>query len=237
MQYNEFVDAIAGASAAFADVVSSAPRETAVPTCPGWTMLDLTRHLGEIHRWACSQLTRTMDDGSRAERGDVILEWFQDGASCLVSCLRERDGSEPCSSIYPPDVTATWARRQALETALHLWDATNSLGSPGEIPAALAAVGVREVLEDLYPRQVRLGRTPPLFDSVEIRLTDVRLDGRAPLILGPGVVEKNAGAVIELRAEDALLALWKRRGLDPAAVLRTGSEHVLKNVLSSSLVP
>ena len=45
---------------------------------------------------------------------------------------------------------------------MHLWDAEHALGLAQPIEPDLAWDGVAEVVDILYPRQVRLGRTTPL---------------------------------------------------------------------------
>src|SRR5207247_5173243 len=32
------------------------PLDTPVPTCPQWTMRDLVRHVGDVHRWAAAHV-------------------------------------------------------------------------------------------------------------------------------------------------------------------------------------
>jgi hypothetical protein len=34
------------------ETVTSAAPETPIPTCPGWNMRQLLRHVGRAHRWA-----------------------------------------------------------------------------------------------------------------------------------------------------------------------------------------
>ncbi|BDZ50760.1 hypothetical protein GCM10025867_30010 [Frondihabitans sucicola] len=113
----------------------------------------------------------------------------------------------------------------------------NAIGAPVRIPAPLAALGVREVLNDLYPRQVRLGRMAPLRCSLEIGLLDDHGGREETLLLGPAQARGDSAAAIELPAMEALLLLWKRRTIDDVATRRSGSERALQNVLSSALVP
>lgn len=46
------IDALREEGNRLADTADGLPPEAAVPTCPGWTVRDLLRHLGGIHRWA-----------------------------------------------------------------------------------------------------------------------------------------------------------------------------------------
>lgn len=165
-----------------------------------------------------------------------LLSWFEAGAEALVTELSRRHGDEPCSTLYPPGVTAVWAKRQALETAIHLWDATSATGRPAAIPVALAVDGVAEVVEGLYPRQVRLGRIQPLDVLVEVRVPDASGTQRI-FRLGLGDASGGVNARVDLGAEDALLLLWKRRTLDDVDARVSGSEATLRSVLGAALVP
>ena len=79
-------------------LVESARRagsDAAVPSCPEWTVADLLRHVGEVHRWATSIVaTRAHDEGdSLASLGDVppdgrLADWVADGCRTLVETLR-----------------------------------------------------------------------------------------------------------------------------------------------------
>jgi uncharacterized protein (TIGR03083 family) len=52
MKHEEYADAVGREIAAFADLVRGADLAQPVPTCPGWTLADLVRHTGRVHRWA-----------------------------------------------------------------------------------------------------------------------------------------------------------------------------------------
>jgi uncharacterized protein (TIGR03083 family) len=238
MEYAEYVESVSASSRAFAEVLAAAPLDTTIGSCPGWTLADLTRHLGGVHRWARSKLAGVSDPGDEpapADRTDLIA-WFEDGADALVTELRAHPADEPCWTLYPPPVAATWVRRQALETAIHLWDASDSIGRDVEIPVPLAVSGIAEVVEDLYPRQVRLGRMRPLRSSVEIRVRG--LGGEwVSFALGTADGEGAVRASIELAASDALLLLWKRRTLDEIEVRVSGAGSEVRSVLGAALVP
>ncbi len=238
MEYVDFIDSIERASARFAQVLVTTPLATPVPACPGWNLGDLARHLGGVHRWARSQIVGVSepDAESPADDADALTVWFSGGAESLTRELRRREPTEACSTVYPPAVVATWARRQALETALHLWDATDAIGRPVLVVGDLAVSGVVEVVEDLYPRQVRLGRTRPLDGRLDIHLTDRDRVAR-PIRLGSSDADDSSSARIEILAADALLLLWGRRTLDEVPARVSGSERVLREVLAAALVP
>ncbi|WP_350271550.1 maleylpyruvate isomerase N-terminal domain-containing protein [Frondihabitans sucicola] len=92
-----------------------------MPTCPGWTITDLTRHLGQVHRWAHAQLTGTPDDGTSPGDEELLVTWFDEGASRLLEALRQRDATDPCATIYP-------RCRGDLGAATSVGDRSSSLG-------------------------------------------------------------------------------------------------------------
>lgn len=225
-RYDEHRAALSSAADGLERTLMDADLDTTVPTCPGWTLADLGAHVTDIHRWALGELT-----GDRPEplTGTTAVARFREGADELLQALAARDADAPCRAIYPPDTAATWARRQALETSVHLWDAQRALGGAPRLQAALASDGVREVFEDLYPRQVRLGRIEPVPATVVIRFSDA--DGEARV--GGGAPD----AVLTASAHDALLLLWGRVGLDGIDAIIDGDLGAVDEVLTTALVP
>ncbi|MCA1711174.1 MAG: maleylpyruvate isomerase family mycothiol-dependent enzyme [Actinobacteria bacterium] len=200
-----------------------------VGACPGWTLRELVEHLGGVHRWA-TQIVRT---GSRAEQappppGD-LLAWFASGAEELLAVLAATPLDRPTWSLAGPATAGWWLRRQALETLVHRWDAQRAVGEPEPLDPQLAADGLAEVADVLLPRQVRLGRTPPLAQAVRL----VPVDGGDPVLLGPG----EPVAAVSAPAEVLLLLLWHR--VDPAdpRLRFHGDVRTAREVLSGALAP
>lgn len=227
--YADHIDVLADAATRFEDVLRTGDRTAVVPSCPGWTVSDLGEHLAEIHRWALGQLTGTEPDAIVATD---LADRFSAGADELVAALRARSADTPSAAIYPPDSAATWARRQGHETAIHLWDAMTASGDDPGLQAEHAADGVREVVADLYPRQVRLGRVEPLAATVVFACSDA--DGEAVLV---GTDPAAPSVRVTGRAEDLLLLLWGRR--DPAVIdlAVDGDRAALDAALATALVP
>lgn len=229
--YDGHRTALADAADRFEAALRTGDRTVPVPSCPGWTVADLGEHLTDVHRWALGQLVgdkqepRPCADLTRADLADR----FRAGADALIGALRTRTADTACTAIYPPDTAATWARRQAHETAIHLWDAQRALGGDPRLQAELATDGVREVVDDLYPRQVRLGRVEPLTEPVVFAFTDA--PGEAVLGAGEPAV-RVAG-----RAEDVLLVLWGRRTPDSVDLTVDGDRGALHRALARKLVP
>ncbi|WP_083295219.1 HAD-IA family hydrolase [Curtobacterium sp. BH-2-1-1] len=230
--YRAHIDLLAEAVDGFEAVLRTGDHSSVVPSCPGWTLTDLAGHLTDVHRWALGQLTGTEPDDPEAPEPADLADRFRAGADRLVAALRARAADAACSAIYPPDTAGTWARRQLHETTIHLWDAQQAVGGEPRLQADTAADGVREVVGDLYPRQVRLGRVDPLSETVVFRFPDA--DGEAELVGTAG-----AGPEVRVtgRAEDLLLVLWGRRPLDAVAVTIDGDRSALDQALATKLVP
>ena len=52
MDHAAYCDALEDEAKRFVEVVRSVDPATPVPTCPDWTLAELTTHLGSVHRWA-----------------------------------------------------------------------------------------------------------------------------------------------------------------------------------------
>lgn len=121
-----------------------------VPSCPGWTVRDVVRHTGAIHRQK-GQIVRERWLDEQPPLVDPpqsgLLEWFRSGANSLLATLDATDPATPIYSWFPPDQTVGfWYRRMAHETVIHRVDAELAHGVPLPLDAALAADGIDEVL-------------------------------------------------------------------------------------------
>jgi uncharacterized protein (TIGR03083 family) len=136
---------------------------TPVPSCPGWQVRDLLRHIGYVHRWAASYVrdARTEmgedlaeEEVLRAGPGDAdLLEWFRDGQAELVRVLRSAGHGLNCwTFLDAPSPLAFWARRQAHETAIHRVDAESAAGEVTGFAAPFAADGIDELIMGFWAR-------------------------------------------------------------------------------------
>jgi len=207
----------------FSSSLARADLEATVPTCPDWTVRDLTVHLGSVHRWA----TAYVRDGLDVPDADLqttagplpsdadLLGWFGDGVETLASALRDAPDDLSCwTFLEAPSARAFWARRQAHETAIHRVDLEGSVGSVGTFPPAFAADGIDELLFGFLGRP---GRAPKVTAPVTFRLeaedalrtwtvglTTERFD------LGSDVPLDHADAIVRGTASDLYLLMWNR---------------------------
>ncbi len=224
-------------AAAFAEIMRAGDLGREVVACPGWTTQDLAEHLGGVHRWA-AQVIVTGAPGEApvgpSDR-DEISTWFTDGAARLLDLLRTTDPGAPTWTFGPqPQLVSFWSRRQAHETAIHLWDARRAQGEASALDTALAADGVDEVISVIFPRQVRLGRIPPLTHGVRIVLSD---GPKTSYVLAGDGTDLSAAteSTVTGPAERVLLALWGRVDLEGLDV--TGDPALVRATLKTGFTP
>jgi uncharacterized protein (TIGR03083 family) len=123
-----------------------------VPTCPGWTVADLTRHVGEVYL----HKTLAMRDGVEPETFPPPGLADEDPVALLdrtYAGLRAefaaRKPADPAGSWYTPDQTVGfWIRRMAQETVIHRIGAELGAGQPVDpVPDDLAVDGIDELLK------------------------------------------------------------------------------------------
>ncbi|WP_189300972.1 maleylpyruvate isomerase N-terminal domain-containing protein [Streptomyces albospinus] len=128
-----------------------------VPTCPGWTLRELIRHIGGAHRWV-EQIVRTratspvseerVNDVSGAPDEDpaALCAWLTEGAEQLADTLRSAGPDAEVWTVAPGGTPVFWARRMAHETVVHRADATFAT-APGSGPHS--RIGRFTVADDL----------------------------------------------------------------------------------------
>jgi uncharacterized protein (TIGR03083 family) len=238
----DFLGRFEAAASQFAEVVASGDLAAAVPSCPGWTLADLVAHLGEVHQWATHAVVAgnpNAEPSPAPSSRAALVDWYRDAAGTLLSTLRATDPLAPAWTFGPKPRTASfWFRRQAHETAVHLWDAQLSQGLPEPIENLLALDGIDELVTVFFPRQVRLGRTDPLQRTLALATGGsdrwvLAGDGTGPASLDDAPAE----ATISGPAEVLLLLLWGRAGLDDARLTVSGDEAAAQAVLSAAITP
>ncbi|MFG2334464.1 maleylpyruvate isomerase family mycothiol-dependent enzyme [Streptomyces sp. NPDC048604] len=148
-------DAVADLGRRFVAAVRDADPATPVPTCPGWTLADLTRHVGAVHRWA-GHIVGTRS-ATRVLAADLPLDlpeaptaypdWLADSAGACLNVLRNAD---PDTGVWSPggDPHVRYYSRHLLtELLVHLADAELALGGGvGPVEPSDAADGIDHFL-------------------------------------------------------------------------------------------
>lgn len=212
MHPDELLEAIRTEAAALAAVAESAI-DRPVPACPGWDVRQLVNHLGRVHRWVTGMVrARSAEAGAFPPRPEVVdVPWFLEGATELVAALEAAGPDVPMWTMAGGDGTSRfWIRRQAVETAVHRWDAEHAAGAPTPIETELALAGADEAIDVfLAPRNGELG------GSVHLHTTDsghgewiIRDDPDGGLMIGHG--HEKGDVALRATASDLLLWLWGR---------------------------
>jgi uncharacterized protein (TIGR03083 family) len=123
-----------------------------VPTCPDWTVADLTRHVGEVYL----HKVEMMRHGAHPEgwppevfKQEEPVGLLTRGYGELRAEFAARKPSDASKTWYAPDQTVGfWIRRMAQETVIHRIDA--ELGADtaiAPVPDDLAVDGIDELLK------------------------------------------------------------------------------------------
>jgi uncharacterized protein (TIGR03083 family) len=200
-----------------------------VPSCPGWLVADLVRHVAVVYQ----HKVEAMRQGRAPEPWppDAVesaepLALLDDAWGQLSAEFAARSPAAPTYTWYEPDQTVGfWVRRMAQETVIHRIDAELALGSAVQpIPAHLALDGVDEVLvvflayasalwcEDFGDDLARADGRPVLVSTggsgwlVRAGADGVSVESG----VGPGPVP--AAATIRAEPDSMLRWLWGRGG-------------------------
>lgn len=219
----------------FADLLRGADWSTPVPTCPGWTLTQIFRHVGRSPRWAY-EIVRTRAGGYIEPRSvpggkppadrDGAIAWFQEGPRLVVEAV----AADPDVTVWTtigPRPARWWVRRLLHEAVVHRADAALALGVDYQVEPAIAADGISEWLGLVST----LGGTAMLPDgaTLQLKATDDGLGAGGEWTArggperiswehgpGPGDVEVRATAA------DLLLALMRRMPADDPRLAVTG---------------
>jgi uncharacterized protein (TIGR03083 family) len=151
MDASRFLAYLAADCGDLRDAASSVELTAPVPSCPGWTMADLVRHVAQVYLHKAA-IMRT---------GEVPAAWPPPGLAAepplallgraygeLRAEFAQRAPAIGVPTWYDPDQTVGfWIRRMAQETVIHRIDAELAAGLPvTTVPVDLAVDGVDELL-------------------------------------------------------------------------------------------
>jgi uncharacterized protein (TIGR03083 family) len=215
--------------------------DAAVLTCPEWTVRDLVRHMGGVHRWATGYVADRRTEVWNVHLEDVVGTWPEDpalaawlrqGGTTLADALAAAPDDLECWTFLPaPSPRAMWARRQAHETAIHRVDAelaAHAAVSP--FGPAFAADGIDELLTCFVPRRSTKLRAETGATLV-VACTDH--DAAWMLRIGPEGVSTapappgggSGDCSVRGAAADLYLAVWNRSG--PEDLIVAGDKALL----------
>ncbi len=225
----------------FADILGSADPDLPVRSCGDWTLRDLGVHLGGVYSWS-RQIVEGA--GPKADRecpadGQPLSQWFTQMAGSLHRAFADADPQQASWTFDQSRTVSFWIRRQAHESAVHLYDAQGAIGERRPFSPVLAADNVSEVFDVMLPRMLREPAdhlaAPIAFaaaDSRQVWLLRAEAD-RFDVQVGTG---SGAAATVTADVADLALGLWDRIERD-AKWRVEGDNKLAEQFLSNSLTP
>ncbi|MEU8536033.1 maleylpyruvate isomerase family mycothiol-dependent enzyme [Streptomyces parvulus] len=226
MEFTRFLDCLAADYDRLRSAVET-DADAPVPTCPGWTVADLNRHVAEVYL----HKTLAMREGVEADpwppkefADEEPVALLDRGYTALRAEFATRAPEDPAAGWYAADRSVGfWIRRMAQETVVHRIDAELAVGRPvAPVPDDLAVDGVDELLKVFVSFAVAewgeyFGE---ILDASPGRTFLVRAGGTAWRVrTGPGefTVADGAGegpadATLSGPPEAVLRRLWNRTG-------------------------
>ncbi len=185
-------------STAFRAVVAAAPGlDAQVPTCPGWTLFDLVKHLGGGDRFWAAIVGAGPADAPPArpsprapalevpQEREALLAWLDASTQLLLGALRAAGPESGCWTWWPASqspqtgsVRGT-ARHRVQETAVQTLTTPSWPGGAQLLPVELALDGVEEFLFTVCATPSAWPHKPTAFDfhAAEGRSWRLTVDG------------------------------------------------------------
>lgn len=249
LDHASYCDAVAAEIARVASVVADADSETPVSTCGEWTIAGLARHIGGVHRWAGTMVSRLAADPVSPRNVDLDLPadaggmptWLASGAERLVPALRAQDPEATMWAWGADPHVRFWSRRMLHETTVHRSDAELALGREPGIDSSVAVDGIDEFLDNL-PRAVFFAP-----GVAELRGAGETLGLRCPeeswlITLGSEGFAWEHGSgeatvMVEGSAPDLYLFAWgRRKATDDGRFSVSGDRDLLARWVTSSAI-
>lgn len=234
---------------AFAELFRDVDQSNPVPTCPGWTLGQLLRHVGRGDRWAAQIVhdrledyldPRTVEGGKPPPDPADAASWLSGGAQRLIDAVELTGPETPVWTFLGARPAGWWVRRRLHETAVHRADAALATGTDFALDANVAADGITEWLERVAVQAGSQGAPLPLQegDTLHLHATDPGLGeaGEWTVRVDEGAIawahEHGKGsAALRGGASELLLAILRRVALADTGIELFGDDAVWQNWL------
>lgn len=237
MELSRFRECLASDYDRMRSVVAGGDRAAKVPSCPDWTLADLTDHTAFVFM----HKTGAMRDGVESQDypptlpdpRPAPLDLLAEAYAGLIAEFDRHQPQDAAGSWYTPDQTVSfWIRRMAQETVIHRVDAELAAGVPiAPIPDDLAADGIDEVLKVFL--EFTSEAWNKYFDLAEAdgRPIEITADGRSWLVRPTPervlVTDGGGGAVARVSGTPTEVLLWAwRRAADDTVTIDGDAEAV-----------
>jgi len=91
----------------------------------------------------------------------ALVDWFAAGAADLRAQFQAAGPDEAVWTWSADHTVGFWQRMQAIEAAVHRWDAQGAVGAAEPVDAALAADAVGQTFEIMVPKRPDPGAAGP----------------------------------------------------------------------------
>lgn len=147
---------ISNESSRLIEIISDGPLHSPVRGTPGWDLAGLGAHLVDVQTWA----THIIINGEPSESAPPTpgpgneAEALTHSSTQLLAALDAANPEDPCWNFTKAQQTkAFWFRRQALEVAVHRWDAESAVTpEPADLTPEVAADVIDEYLGHMLQR-------------------------------------------------------------------------------------
>jgi uncharacterized protein (TIGR03083 family) len=239
MNYSRYLDCLQTDYARLR-AVAAPELAAAVPTCPGWSVADLTRHVAEVYL----HKIKAMQDGVEPEQwppeglaNEEPLALLDRAYAQLRHEFATRQPGDAAGGWYKPDRSVGfWARRMAQETVIHRIDAELGAGQPVQtVPNDLAIDGIDELLKVFVEYSVKeWGKYfTEILSSSPGHTFSLQTEGAAWRVsTAPGLFSvadgADNGAEVSVSAEPTTLLrwVWNREGPDTGVSIEGPQEAV-----------
>ncbi|OBG65884.1 maleylpyruvate isomerase family mycothiol-dependent enzyme [Mycobacterium sp. E3339] len=234
---------------AFSELFRDVDRSKPVPTCPGWSLDQLLRHVGRGDRWAAQIVRdrleefldpRSVEGGKPPPDPADAISWLHGGAQRLVDAVELTGVETPVWTFLGPRPANWWVRRRLHEVAVHRADAAIATGAEFTLAAEVAADGITEWLERVAIQAGSDGSPLPLEggNTLHLHATDPGLGEAGEWTIGvdAGRItwshEHGKGtAALRGGATELLLAILRRVPLADTGIALFGDEAVWQDWL------
>ncbi|NUU20218.1 MAG: maleylpyruvate isomerase family mycothiol-dependent enzyme [Streptomycetaceae bacterium] len=216
-----------------AEITQHADLAAEVPTCPGWTLGKLLKHVGIAHVWSAANVragaapeavvARSLDLGLPEDPADMPA-WLAAGARRSADYLREVEPDAPAWTFGPDKNARFWSRRMLHETLVHRIDAELALGNTPGVAPGVAVDAIDELLTVL-PGNLRLRPADAgpqgAGETLHVHTSGGELPGEWTITLTPDGYTWDRGhakgdAALRGDATGVLLAMHRRVTVDEA---------------------
>jgi uncharacterized protein (TIGR03083 family) len=233
----------------FTETVISAEPETPIPTCPGWTMRQLMRHVGRAHRWAAHIITTradvsldpyTVPQGRPPDDTAGARDWLLASPEVLLSAVVHVGGpGVRVATFVGPRPAQWWIRRLLHESSVHRADAAQAVAEHSELAPEVAADGIDEWLERLT--EIPWREDLPIEDGKVVTLIAQDVDtswtmlrrGKT-LALSRNPTGAPASVQLSGSATNLFLALVRRRDAEEAGCRVEGDTNAWRTFLAQT---